>query len=1359
MMRVNWDDFNRKNRDKTRAFEDMCRILFLRKYKLSSYDYDYNYNQAGLEFEPIYDVESKQWCGAQCKYFSDEANSTKYAQIYKSLKKAFNYYKGKLDVVIIYTNAQLQHICTEEEIMSDEKSVRINIVREARKHNVELIWIQADNLKDELSQISNRDLLNLYFSDSREMEFYNCDITVSEKTFLSSKEFVDLNIKNYSKLSNLKTGIFEEKVNLLLGVAGTGKTLAMKKLYMDFSDDFFTKYHDKKTDDQDVCLPVLIRLRECVNGNLESLMRERLKDYGLNFTESTYEYIYLLDGLDELSYIHLDKVVQFIERISCKNEVKSIVISSRTDSNNLSYLYQKIKCKSYEIEKLAREDIKDYFDKKGDEKKNKYLEELENSNLLDAVDDIFSLNLLWNNIEKIDNKTGKIQFIELSIQHWLQIYSKYEQLPILEPKEKQLLSLCQEIAFEMQKKMLLSLRLSEIQKIVSNHFSLTDATAINNIIVALTDLFFEKSHSTEDVTLSFRHRRFQEYFLYLKVEEEFYKYPNILRQLHLLPNKDFIINVFLKTSLKKAEINHDFQKLFSLRLFEAYLATGYLFEYKDEMIVKENLFGIADEVYTYSKSFLNLLATYSVEDLEILFENRNLCIGNAINNENFLEFIEIYHRANNIDIREFLETKFSIAYEKISYNKNFKSYFYFLHRVLEKSMQEIYNSYIEKYCNKILRITNENYITSGNELVNDFIDLVLEFDFEFLKELLKTASKELLELISYNLLRYKNIYILFSTEEKYLEFRKTILLKIENMGEDIYIHTLVIQNLLSEKDYSISRLEKVFNEINQRNYPTWDHNIELHIALAIILNKKSNCALKEFQLGVEIVETVYKNFCNKNNIIDLWINSIKKFNLIYDDWLKYTHSNILGSFISSIDFDPELIKRFMRKLYKYESVISMQSVLYTIFVNNKEIFTKITNQEFLENIMKYSLADEEEYDSYSESIFQFAAMFSQINVDRKYQLLISGVENGLIRPAYRNEEIATMMIPGCLYFAYQNYWIDDFVLELKCKQLYEKLEILNSTTDGGGYSGGLKWVISECLSNTLLEEELYRVKEAPLYETNPVNDYDLEMLNTNNLEELYNCRVENIPYNSYDFWKQLIEFELSQDESVGILYKVFDDNRFPSSYGFPLVDYIYLPISILLQNEKTKEKIANYLVEKSGRYSIYNMVRVYSVMGKSEEGLELLNFLWAFLEMLIAKEELNINITGEVSETQKYLQICNSTIEEWDIDEPKCQMSMKNNPKITIVWTDFDKREKFLEEWATNFQDSSAYLYEYNLYENNTLIKTFNLVHVDGHRAILPIPKLNSSIVKRDEYLLCRLFNQNIKEYNGYMQRAGLIVE
>lgn len=62
MQVANWDDFNKKNKDKTKAFEDLCRLLFLREKKKSSYEYDYDMNEAGLEFKPVKCNDGK-WYG------------------------------------------------------------------------------------------------------------------------------------------------------------------------------------------------------------------------------------------------------------------------------------------------------------------------------------------------------------------------------------------------------------------------------------------------------------------------------------------------------------------------------------------------------------------------------------------------------------------------------------------------------------------------------------------------------------------------------------------------------------------------------------------------------------------------------------------------------------------------------------------------------------------------------------------------------------------------------------------------------------------------------------------------------------------------------------------------------------------------------------------------------------------------------------------------------------------------------------------------------------------------------------------------------------------------------------------------
>src|SRR5690554_1483380 len=108
MLNLNFDNFRVKNKNQTKAFEDMCRILFLREHKKYDYNYSYDKNQAGLEIDPICNKSDSKHYGLQVKFFETEDNSAKYKQIEKSLDKAYKYYKN-LDYIYIYTNAELRH--------------------------------------------------------------------------------------------------------------------------------------------------------------------------------------------------------------------------------------------------------------------------------------------------------------------------------------------------------------------------------------------------------------------------------------------------------------------------------------------------------------------------------------------------------------------------------------------------------------------------------------------------------------------------------------------------------------------------------------------------------------------------------------------------------------------------------------------------------------------------------------------------------------------------------------------------------------------------------------------------------------------------------------------------------------------------------------------------------------------------------------------------------------------------------------------------------------------------------------------------------------------------------------------------
>lgn len=82
-----------------------------------------NPNNPGIEAEPILDERTNQYIGFQVKFFD---TSVDYSQILHSMKKALQYYAGKLSHIVLYCN---------KAITSTSKSY-INIVELLKKNNI-----------------------------------------------------------------------------------------------------------------------------------------------------------------------------------------------------------------------------------------------------------------------------------------------------------------------------------------------------------------------------------------------------------------------------------------------------------------------------------------------------------------------------------------------------------------------------------------------------------------------------------------------------------------------------------------------------------------------------------------------------------------------------------------------------------------------------------------------------------------------------------------------------------------------------------------------------------------------------------------------------------------------------------------------------------------------------------------------------------------------------------------------------------------------------------------------------------------------------------------------------------------------
>lgn len=227
MHEINWARFVLKNPNPQDAFETMCRNIFLREYKVSSHYFSANYNQAGLETEPV-SFQGKYY-GFQCKYSTSGNGDALYAEVLDSLNKAVATYP-ELNTVIIYTNLDIKPNVSKIDLLKPKKSNRVKIYELGQNNGLEIIWFVKANFESSLNEVQNYDLYRAFFSPQDTTGLLSNALSHDERTFLLSNRFVDLPL-NGSRFSELKDEILAQRISVITGAAGTGKSEILKKLY------------------------------------------------------------------------------------------------------------------------------------------------------------------------------------------------------------------------------------------------------------------------------------------------------------------------------------------------------------------------------------------------------------------------------------------------------------------------------------------------------------------------------------------------------------------------------------------------------------------------------------------------------------------------------------------------------------------------------------------------------------------------------------------------------------------------------------------------------------------------------------------------------------------------------------------------------------------------------------------------------------------------------------------------------------------------------------------------------------------------------------------------------------------------
>ena len=843
MIDIDWNQFKVKNKNYRVAFEDLCYYLFCREFKITN-GIKADFNQVGLETYPV--KYGDKYYGFQAKFFEHSAD---YRQVENSVNKALGVYKRKLNVIYIYTASNLR---------LNSQRVR-NIEKIAKKKDVDIKWITKSKFKVLLNKPTNLDLAQLYFGVGDEIGFLKDSFPVKISTLLQSSEYTSLPLQLVNQKAKVITSdkLGEEilkgeaKEILVTGHPGSGKSILMYKLFQEFgglnSDGKDGLKEIRRVIDRNKAIPMFIDLKHCTSDSLENLVRNRKRDF--NIGDDT-EFIYLLDGLDEVSENRINGVLLDINGIKEKSDTKKIVISSRLGTGNLSLLRMyNSEIIKYRINNLDNGYIDKFFKAKGDTAKNKKLDKLkqDNAQILDNINDILLIELLWDTIDKLDKDStvvdlfnNKLKLLLNSPEH----RKNLEELNLLNPKGKEIEKINKELVYNLQKDFRLSFTGSELQNLILNMYPRVTYKEVNAIVEYLAKSFFDYQGGKDQELYTYQHRTYQEFFLAQKLKEEYDKDPSVLRRLNILPNKSFFEGLFLKYLRSTYKSENNIIGLIELGVISKYLSM-------------DRYWGADKLYYANSDEFVPALASQDDSILERLLEDENLQVMGKV-------MIDIGKLKKNFSVwnkdkenfetenylRDIYQTGIAFLIRAISiFHKQGKK------RVVKRliaNLEEVENlfkenkfveyyeadpqSFLENPYWKELENQLYFYVVIENRDINEVFDKIIRGNYKNVADEIdydsrKSNKQKLIEAFFKVSLRHK---------------KKSFLALVKSFDEDEFLSLL---NVLSDVEFIPIALSDIDsqNEIKEfiRNYKPKSFQPNLHIALLFFKKLLQSILLKE----------------------------------------------------------------------------------------------------------------------------------------------------------------------------------------------------------------------------------------------------------------------------------------------------------------------------------------------------------------------------------------------------------------------------------------------------------------------------------------------------------------------------------
>lgn len=1042
MIDINWKVFGIKNAKATEAFESLCYFLFCRRFELNN-GIRTDFNQVGLETEPIKHSDGKYY-GFQSKFFEKSVN---YTNIGESIDKALENYT-KLNHIIIYLNQPAQVSC---------KSAT-KIVDKCAKKNIKVEWYLPANFVITLNQPSNLDLAEFYFGKTDLLRLLSDSKSIRMNTLLQAKEYIELNLCNEDKILKVSEYCNEiiqadEKLHLFSGAAGSGKSVCMRKIF-----NIYGGFEKQTQKEQLVAIKTVGAL--CIFINLNNTSLDALENIVLEYKNYYFadsknnSFIYLFDGLDEVPSSSITSTLLFIEKLLEKDTTNKIIISSRISSYNKFILKASFsKISEYTIENLNEEQIKLYFENKGDIEKIDKLNKLCNINIrfYDSISDILTLSLLWEHILYIKNRNYFTDLMEYSVSTILNNIHHKKYLEILNlPNSKQeaIIIINKELAFYLFENDKFCFTQKELQELINITYPKCDYESINKVISYLADVFFDTTITENTLTFSYRHRRFLEYFTILCLDKKIQEDLSYLRKNNIIINYDLFENMFLPYLQNKAMRNNDIPLAFEVGLFNVYLGN-------------DKAWGVDKYFFYWSRWIIYSIAVLPDDVLQNLIEDKALPIRSFFydvpekiiatisnteklsTNDDFRQFyinyillIVLLHKFDKKDFLPGLLTK----YEKIDELSREKKYFfncssnrdnYLVWKNILYIKMVVFNSNIDNIVEKAINNSAELNIDG---LFNEYISIDIFY----------------LSSLYYNLIIY------------YPEKCANIIRKMNLNQVSLFSLALsnpeCIRNIVKCSDITNALMEIIKTEITRN---------DLSGVICLALKKTLGCNLSENEIVMvtnylnnnqfksysifwkehcDVVGFILMAFGSLTNEMDSTINQYLNAYNAYYKLLKgsYTitrfitsilkhlcgHSEatyyikvLLGKALALCEDDDALIEGAMDYLNNYMKDGGLLIVYHTMKLYNSDRFKKVTNISTVNRLNSPNIYIDIDYSSTSDLLFMLSFITSSHDKQCCFDLLLKGLSNGMMRMNERKDTIGDYKLLDSLEIILKNNWL------------------------------------------------------------------------------------------------------------------------------------------------------------------------------------------------------------------------------------------------------------------------------------------------------------------------------------------------